>query len=745
MTTWGLGLEHEMKLKFHHKKLIGDQYYNYYIDSLLIEAFNKYNQVNYYQKYYKKASKNIITDDYHHKMNTQIMLRKKAFNKEKFPFEDSKLFEINETIFEEKKNFKITDNTQKNLKYYIENYILYHQPQLFYNLREEDQVTYVYMNLVDNLELEKSFDNKKECLYFYYDLIKNIKNENYLKEYKKRIEPKLKKNNYKFSRMANYYTILLVKTNNLSKNNHNELNNLIKSKSNKITSFMTNNFKFSDNQKFIDTIFILYQNNIPHIDFSSNDYLLEFKTIYYKNLNYQKILEDIILYETSFMEYMTKMFEQIGYKNYGNVNYDAIGAREEGIELVDVFNSNYDSSNNLLQFYDYTGSFHLWITVPYNKDLSKTKFLNIHANLANKLQLLEPLIACHFSSPSFDIKYNKNYPSKMSYRHFINKYSNYGSSDVSLINGTMYSDNINKIFFKVEKNPKIYHVDLHQKIIINQNNSIIKNYNALAQRNGTNKVFNFITDYQSSRKNSKNVKVKSFYELFFKYKKKSFEKALSVYKNENGNQFTVHHFGADIRTALNDRLMYPPTLIPYEKIYLPKENRFVKYYLDDIGNVVSKPKYNFKNYQEILNSERIGIEFRIFDHFPTQYMSQLFALLPYLVVESLNDYPIEDIHDTFVSKQFWHNEMAEVILQGYKHTFSGSYIKHLNKECGLNINYVKNKINSNILFQKLIEGYQEKYKKNRKYKILLNKLRPTKEVQYLSINEFATKLILKSK
>ena len=125
-------------------------------------------------------------------------------------------------------------------------------------------------------------------------------------------------------------------------------------------------------------------------------------------------------------------------------------------------------------------------------------------------------------------------------------------------------------------------------------------------------------------------------------------------------------------------------------------------------------------------------------------MSQILALLPYLVVESLNDYPIEDIHDTFISKQFWHNEMAEVILQGYKHNFSGPYINHLNKEFGLNINYVKDKINSTLLFKKLVESYEDKYKKNRKFKVLLNKLRPTKEAQYLSINEFATKLILKS-
>lgn len=745
MTTWGLGLEHEMKLKFQHKKLLGNEYFNYYIDSLLIDAFNKYNQVNFYQKYNKKASKNIISDEYHKKMNTQIILRKKAFNKENFPFEDSKIFEIKENMFDETKNYYISEKTQEHLSFFIENYILYHQPQLFFNLREEDQSTYVYTNLIDNLELKKSFKNKKECLYFYYDLIKKIKNEVYLKEYKNRIEPKLRRNNYKFSRMMNYYTILLIKKNNSSKNNHDEFTSLIKTKSNKITSFMTNNFKFSENQKFIDTIFTLYEHKIPHLDFSSNDYLLEFKTLFYKNLNYQKILDDIILYETSFMEYITKMFEELGYKNYGIVNYDSIGCREEGIELVDVFNSQYESNNNLLQFYDYTGSYHLWITVPYNKDLSKTKFLNVHANLANKLQLLEPLIACHFSSPSFDIKYNKNYPSKMSFRHFINQYSNYGSSDVSLINGTMYSDNIDKLFFKVEKDPTIFNVDLYQKIIINQNDSIIKNYNALAQRLGTNKIYNFITDYQSFRKNSRNVKVKSFYELFFKSKKKAFEKALTIYRNEYNNTYKVNSFGADIRTALNDRLMYPPTLIPYEKIYMPKENRFVQYYLDDIGNVISRPKYNVQAYKKILNSERIGIEFRIFDHFPTQYMSQIFALLPYLVVESLNDYPIEDIHDTFISKQFWHNEMAEVILQGYKHHFSSAYINHLNKECGLNINYVKDKINSTLLFQKLVEGYQEKYKKNRKFKMLLNKLRPTKEVQYLSINEFATKLILKSK
>ena len=57
---------------------------------------------------------------------------------------------------------------------------------------------------------------------------------------------------------------------------------------------------------------------------------------------------------------------------------------------------------------------------------------------------------------------------------------------------------------------------------------------------------------------------------------------------------------------------------------------------------------------------------------------------------------------------------------------------------------MKDKINSTLLFKKLVESYEDKYKKNRKFKMLLNKLRPTKEVQYVSINELATKIILKS-
>ena len=48
------------------------------------------------------------------------------------------------------------------------------------------------------------------------------------------------------------------------------------------------------------------------------------------------------------------------------------------------------------------------------------------------------------------------------------------------------------MFFKIEKNPIIYDIDntsLNKRIIVNKNGIIIKNYNALANRDGSNKIF----------------------------------------------------------------------------------------------------------------------------------------------------------------------------------------------------------------------------------------------------------------
>ena len=79
-----------------------------------------------------------------------------------------------------------------------------------------------------------------------------------------------------------------MRENNKNINYSDQLKNTIKYKTNKINDFILNNIKFPKDDEFIKTIFFLYRHKIPHKDYSSKDYLLEMKTIDYKNINYEK-------------------------------------------------------------------------------------------------------------------------------------------------------------------------------------------------------------------------------------------------------------------------------------------------------------------------------------------------------------------------------------------------------------------------------------------------------------------------
>ena len=135
----------------------------------------------------------------------------------------------------------------------------------------------------------------------------------------------------------------------------------------------------------------------------------------------------------------------------------------------------------------------------------------------------------------------------------------------------------------------------------------------------------------------------------------------------------------------------------------------------------------------------MGIEFRIFDHFNSVFLDQILCILPYLIMECYDNQNIKDINDTFISKQFWHNEMYNVIVKGYKHNFSKNYVERLNKE--FNINMKNKKYSSDLLLEELYNSLKNKYSRLRKYKNLLNKLKFNSNVNFISLNEYATKLI----
>lgn len=725
MVTWGLGIEHEFILKFQKKKMINNNNYDLFLNSLLVKNLNKYNEINFYQNNVSSIKNNKYYSKYINFMEDCVKIRNMAINKNKYKFDKKNYF----NIIENNKLFSLDNDTIEKMKTYLFYYILYHDPILFFNYNfNGDEI---------NIDIEslilRSSNSKEDLIKYNYDLFNILLEYNDIKNKKNKILEYLN-SNLEMNRVYACETLYFKKNKDGNIKSKKDFLHLIELQARNIKKFLFNDIKYNHN--LIESVFFCYKNNIPVLDASRTSYILEMMTINYKNKNFEEIYKDLIKNENAFIDYIGNIVNSY-VKKYGSINYSSIGSRKESIELIDLFNeSNEFISSRVLNQEDYTGSYHIWITIPYDKKISKVKFLNMHANLANKLQLLEPIFACNFTTPSYQIKYNKNYPTKLSLRHLINNYSNYGTSDVSLINGTDYT-NISDIFFEKKKNPEIHKIVRQKKKVYNENNTLLKSYDALDRRFYTNNIFNFIT---SKINNSKNIQIKSFYELLFKNKNLSFKEFQKIFTKEENRKIKPINIdlGADIRTRNNNYLMYPIDE-NLKKIYYPKNNKYIEYYLDDENNLLNKRKYDKNKYNIFLEEERVGIEFRILDHFPTMHLDMILSLLPYLIMESYDTIPINSINDTFVSEQFWHNEMYNVIVNGYKNTFTKPYIEKINKEFNINLKFKK--YSSDLLLEDIYKELINKYNKLRKYKNLLNKLKFNSQVIFLNFNEFSTKFI----
>lgn len=729
MVTWGLGIEHEFVLKFEKKKNYNNTFYDLFLNSKLIYNLTDFNEINFYQKYKSFIKNNIYYKDYILYIEDLIKIRNLAINKKKYPFDKKNFFNI---ITTNSSNiiYKLDNYTISKMKNYLFYYVLYHEPILFfsYNFNGDEYES----NDFEGLFLKSSY-NKEELIKYNYDLFNILMEFNDIKDIKNKILSNFS-NNFELYRIWASERIYFKKSSNGNIKSKKDFIDLINTQAKYLKKFLFNDININSN--LIENIFYCYRNKIPKLDVSRSSWVIEMMTIDYKNKNYEKTYKDFIKYENSYIEYANTIINNY-LKKYGNINYNSIGSRKESIELIDIFNEhNENISYKALNDEDYTGSYHLWITAPYDKKLSKTKFLNIHANLANKLQLLEPIIACNFSSPSYQIKYNKDYHYKLSLRHLLNNYAGYGTSDVSLINGTDYTY-ISDIFFEKKNNPNVHKILRHKKKVYNENNTLIKSYDALDTRHYTNNIYNFL---HNKINNSKNINVKSYYELLFKNKYLSFKEFQKIFTKEENKRIKPIHIdlGADIRTRNNNYLMYPLDN-NIKKIYYPKNNKYIEYYIDENNELLNKRKYNSEKYEKFLSDERVGFEFRILDHFPTIYLDMILSILPYLVMESYETYPINNINDTFVSKQFWHNEMFKVITDGYKHNFTKIYINKINKELNINIKFKK--YTSELLLEEIYKELINKYSKLRKYKVLLDKLKFDSQILFINFHEFSTKFI----
>jgi hypothetical protein len=274
----------------------------------------------------------------------------------------------------------------------------------------------------------------------------------------------------------------------------------------------------------------------------------------------------------------------------------------------------------------------------------------------------------------------------------------------------------------LNKNPSFYPINIDSSIYDIKGNLII-NYNKLNTRNITNNLFKFI---DKGNEESEDINIQNYFSLIFE---KTKIRPKMIYKD-----MKYLKLGADIRTRDLSEYNYPLDK-NWERCLLMKKNKLYEVYYNKKINKISYERIYDKNIYKNTLMNRVGIEFRIFDHFPTNYLNQVLALLVPIVLDSVKNPKIIKLKNTYVAKQFWHDEMFHVITKGYEYNLGLHYIKILEKEFGIVIDHKKSRNSENIL-KELYNNLSKKYNKSYKNS-LYKKMCFTSEIKFINFNKKA--------
>ena len=736
MKKWGLGIEHEMRVRFKNNisSLPKDV-----INVLFPDVKNEYifissNTLLYYFKTYELS----IMNDFEKYANTEeekiylknLLIKKNllelAKKKERFPLEDKSIFNIYS-------NENITKNSLDNLNFYLKVYTLFNTPLLFFSYNFNNEINMDLNILLKYNEIINSIyndENKTNTMNLLDESLNELYNDNYEKEafnyLKKLFKTKYVKDFIFYNTESEYFNIDIIYA---EESNSFDIDKFFKKIDKYIETFRNifNETKFIiegvDNYKIYKNLFTLYHNNIPHIDGTYQSQAIEFKTINYDSISYEKTLNDLVDLEKTFFYIMNKLpiIKDI-VDTFGILVYHNIGSIKDSVLIYDIINITHENIKE-----DYTGSYHVWITAPYSVNMTMKRFINMHSTLANKLQLLEPILAAHYTSPSYNSLYNNTY-SKSSLRQFINNFSNYGTTDVSLMNGSK-KHIVNGYYMSennILKNTESYIPTVggpYQSNIYDMKGNLIINYDKLNTRYITNNLFKLI---HKGNEESEKIDVVNYYEQIFEKTK------IRPISTINNMKYLM--LGADIRTRDLNEYFYPLDK-EWSKIYLMKNNKLREIYYNQKLNKISYERIFDKNIYKKKLSNRIGIEFRIFDHFPTNYLNQFLALLVPIVLDTEKNPKVIKFKNSYVAKQFWHDEMFNVMTKGYEYTLSLKYIHHLEKEFNVKFaekKFITSEIILNMLYTSLIDKYSKSYKNS-----LFNKLKFKSKIKFINFNKKA--------
>ena len=738
MKNWGIGIEHEMRIRYSKKIPEFPNEYIFVSSFLLLYFFGIYEQT-----VMKKFNKYVITDEekkYYDKIALKNIIKDMAIDKKPYPLDNKLFFDIESTL-------EKMSETKELLKYYISIYTLYHAPLLYFSYIFSNNIhisinNFIDLNSIHTIDLE----------------LKNLYNNNHEKELLKYLKSIFLGNNvnklkfdYSIKNEINIYCTITDINNKNNKNNKNvnftKFIDMVQKTITIIKKHINTDIDIIkvEEEKMYKNLFMLYNYNLPEIDFSSTTEALEFKTIEYKELNYESALNQLIDYEKTFFYVMNNShIIKMNEEKYGYLTYHNIGSVNNTIEFTDIINFDYKYLGD-----DYTGSYHIWLTPPYTPSTTMKKFTNTLITLANKLQLLEPILAGHYSSPSYNALTNSTF-SKSSLRQFISGFTNYGTTDITLMNGIknhdiMYyylseEDIINGIGITTFINStemttngfKYYDKELYKAPVYNTKGELILNYNRLTSRSITNNIYKIFSKGEIESNN--NISLNNYFSMLFEDTK--IRPVNGYYK-----YLKYLELGADIRTRDLNEYYYPLDKDWTRHLVLKKNKLIEVYYNKKINKISYERVYDKKEYSNKLNNDRIGIEFRIFDHFPTQYLDQILSILPAIVVDSYKKPKSIKFKNTYVAKQFWHNEMFNVLKNGYKYKLQTPYIHALEKEFGIEIEKGMSYNTENIM-QELYYKLSRKYARTRKNS-LFNKMKFNKQILFENFNKKAWAEIIK--
>jgi hypothetical protein len=473
-----------------------------------------------------------------------------------------------------------------------------------------------------------------------------------------------------------------------------------------------NNFMIINENEYINEDIKLEElNKIDkniELDFSSESKLIEIKTENYKNRTITEIVDELketenivikIIKMNDCVKKLIKKYGEIRQGNYGNYRNEI---------LFDINNCKFDlregMSKTLIQN-DYSGSFHTWITVPYTNKTSVKEFMINQVRLGTYLQLFEPIFASIFTSNNPDLFINYDDRIMSSYRFSVNQYASYGTSNLRNLFGENY---YNYLYYYLTKDDFINGFEISKNNVSNLYNNrgdLILNYNLLENRKSLSPLY---SQYRTLIPNK-----------IYKNENKKIDNYLNIIKKKYNIDVIKHSdfLGSDIRTINWSKNIIPPLKSGWYEANILENNKLIRVYCqynDGMPiNIIYDPPYDMEKFQEILYNNRVGFEFRIWDHLPTDGMLVIMNIIGLLTVYAVNQCDEELFYG--IEHQFWHEQIADAIFYGFSAKVNKLYVDNLEKIFKIKI---KNRDTLFEVLKELIEKLDKKLVKNELYKKL---------------------------